>query len=68
MRTWERVVQIEGRHVTPQLAGGLFRKDAQHAARLARELGLKHGLTQSAADITARWLTERPKEASEAAE
>ncbi|HZS65036.1 MAG TPA: NAD(P)-dependent oxidoreductase [Xanthobacteraceae bacterium] len=68
MRTWERVVKLDGRHVTPQLSGGLFRKDAQHAARLARELGLKHSLTQGAADTTARWLAERPAEAQAAAE
>ena len=61
MRNWEKVVRIYDGHVTPGRAQGLYRKDAQHAARLAREHDLDLGLTQNAADITARWLAEWDK-------
>ncbi|MEX0752784.1 MAG: NAD(P)-dependent oxidoreductase [Xanthobacteraceae bacterium] len=65
---WEKIVRIEGGRVAPQMAGGLFRKDVQHAARLARELGLALALTQGAADTTARWLAERAGETRDAAD
>jgi len=63
MRNWEKVVRIDSGHVTPGRAQGLYRKDAQHAARLARERGLDLGLTRNAADITARWLADWDNEA-----
>jgi 3-hydroxyisobutyrate dehydrogenase-like beta-hydroxyacid dehydrogenase len=68
LRKWERVVRIDDGHVTPQPADGLYRKDVQHAARLARELGLAHALTQGTADTTARWIAERADAARDAAE
>jgi 3-hydroxyisobutyrate dehydrogenase len=58
--TWERIVRLEDGHVTPQPAGGLFRKDVQHAAKFARDLGLALTLTQGAADVTARWVARAP--------
>ena len=63
MRNWEKVIRLDDGHVAPGRAQGLYRKDAQHAARLARELDLDLGLTQNATDITARWLAEWDKKA-----
>jgi 3-hydroxyisobutyrate dehydrogenase len=65
---WEKIMRIEDGHVAPQPAGGLFRKDVQHAAKLARDLGLTLELTQGAADVTARWAAradEAPRKAAE---
>ncbi len=63
MHNLEKVIRLDNGHVTPGHAHGLYRKDAQHAARLARELGLDLGLTQNTADITKRWLAEWDKKA-----
>jgi 3-hydroxyisobutyrate dehydrogenase len=66
--SWEKIVRIEDGHVTPQMAGGLYRKDVHQAARLARDLGLTLALTQGTADVTARWVAEADDDTREAAE
>jgi len=53
---WDKILWVEDGHVEPGRASGIFSKDAQHAAKLARELGLDLEMSQTAADITARWL------------
>ncbi len=58
MHNWEKVIRLDNGHVLPGQANGLYRKDAQHAARLARELDLNLTVTQSAVDVTAHWLKE----------
>jgi 3-hydroxyisobutyrate dehydrogenase-like beta-hydroxyacid dehydrogenase len=55
---WEKILDVQDGHVEPGRARGIFSKDVQHAARLARELGLNIEMSQTAADITARWLGE----------
>lgn len=53
---WEKILHVEDGHVEPGRASGIFSKDMQHAAKLARDHGLDLEVSQSAADITARWL------------
>jgi len=59
---WDKVIRIEDSHAGPQRARGLFRKDVQHAARLADFYGLNLPITRktayTAAKLVEHWEAE----------